>query len=381
MSDTPETLEDKDGGNKQRILMIDDSKVMRKSAVKMLGAEFDVIVAEDGEEGWNILRADSTIQVCFTDLSMPKISGYELLKLVRTSENEVLRSLPVIVVTGAENDDEAKEQALQAGATDFITKPFNSTDLKARALAHASHQRTTKTLQENSNVDVLTGLPNQRALLERVDKDVSFITRHQEDISVMIVEIDSFNELFVKIGRNGADSVIKQIAKVLEKCVRQEDSIGRTGLARFTVSLPTAKPEGVLAVAQRVCRTVESFKARLRGEPLVITVSVGIYAGVRGGRMASGALVSNAEAALAAAQARGRSQVEIVHGTVADLSPDQGGEAAAGLLDWAFAQAVAGNGAAVGARVPDLAERLATLIRVLPEADRTRLVLVLSGAS
>jgi two-component system cell cycle response regulator len=375
MSGTPDTLDDKESGsNKQRVLMIDDSKVMRKSALKMLGGEFDVIVAEDGQEGWDILRADSTIQVCFTDLSMPRINGYELLKLVRTSEDESLRSLPVIVVTGAENDDEAKEQALQAGATDFITKPFNSTDLKARALAHANHQRTTKTLQQNANVDVLTGLPNQRALLERIEKDVSFISRHQEDISVMIVEIDSFNDLFVRIGRNGADSVIKQIAKVLEKCVRQEDTIGRTGLARFTLSLPTAKPEGVLAVAQRVCRTVESFKARLRGEPLIITVSVGIYAGIRGGRIASGTLVSNAEAALASAQKRGRSQIEIVHGTVADLLPEQGGEAVGGLLDWAFAQAVAGNATQICERVPDLAERLATLVKVLPESDRNRLL-------
>lgn len=260
-----------------RVLLIDDSKVMRKSAVKMLGGEFDVVVAEDGEQGWAMIREDASIHVVFTDLNMPKMNGYQVLEAVRTSGDEGIRNLPVIVVTGAENDDEAKEQALTKGATDFITKPFNSTDLKARAHAHASYRRTTQTLQQGAAVDGLTGLGNERSFLEQLEKDLSFVARHQNAISIMMLEVDHFNDLFLKIGRKGADNLLQQIAKVLTKSVRKEDGLGRIGLARFAISLPTAGEEGARHLAERICNTVSSFKATLRGEALNISISVGLF--------------------------------------------------------------------------------------------------------
>lgn len=277
MSEAAQSQIDTDAESQTRILLIDDSKVMRKSAVKMLGADFDVVVAEDGQQGLDMILDDASIQVVFTDLNMPKMNGYQLLEAVRTHQDEGVRNLPVIVVTGAENDDEAKEKALEQGATDFITKPFNSTDLKARAHAHATYQRNTKTLQQVASVDTLTGLSNERSFSEHLAKDLSFVARHNNDIALMMVEVDNFNELFLKIGRKGADSLIQQVARVLLKNVRKEDGVGRMGLARFAVSLPTAGAEGATRLAERICQSVSSFKAKLRGEVLEISVSVGVY--------------------------------------------------------------------------------------------------------
>lgn len=260
-----------------RVLLIDDSKVMRRSALKMLGKNFDVVVAEDGQQGWSMIQQDPSIHVVFTDLNMPKMNGYQLLEAVRTSEDEGIRGLPVIVVTGAENDDEAKEQALDKGATDFITKPFNSTDLKARAQAHAHYQRTTKTLQKTAVVDVLTGLCNGRSFREAQSKDVSFVSRHKHGYALMYVEVDHFNDLFLRIGRKGADSLVLHVAKVLMKSVRAEDTVGRVGLARFAISLPTVDQQDALNLAQRICDKVAGFRASLGGQPLQINVSVGIF--------------------------------------------------------------------------------------------------------
>lgn len=292
-----------------RILLIDDSKVMRKSAVKMLGGDFDVVVAEDGQQGLEMILDDPTIQVVFTDLNMPKMNGYQLLEAVRTSQDDGVRNLPVIVVTGAENDDEAKEKALDQGATDFITKPFNSTDLKARAHAHATYQRNTKTLQEVASVDALTGLNNERSFGEHLVKDLSFVARHNHDIALMMVEVDNFNELFLKIGRKGADSLVQQVAKVLLKSVRKEDGVGRIGLARFAVSLPTAGAEGATRLAERVCQTVSGFKAKLRGEVLQISVSVGVYVPQDKGSDLSAVCLQKTEQALKAAVEAGGNQV------------------------------------------------------------------------
>src|SRR6185369_13392033 len=110
---------------------------------KMLGGEFDVVTAEDGAEAWSVVEQDLSIHVVFTDLVMPGLNGYELLRNIRTSSDTRIRSLPVIVVTGVDDDEVARVRALELGATDFITKPFTKIDLLARARAHASHQRET----------------------------------------------------------------------------------------------------------------------------------------------------------------------------------------------------------------------------------------------
>ena len=99
MSEAVENQMDAESETQTRILLIDDSKVMRKSAVKMLGGEFDVVVAEDGQQGLDMINDDASIQVVFTDLNMPKMNGYQLLEAVRTSADEGIRNLPVIVVT------------------------------------------------------------------------------------------------------------------------------------------------------------------------------------------------------------------------------------------------------------------------------------------
>src|SRR3970040_943730 len=106
---------------KTRVLLVDDSKVMRKAALKMLSDEFDVVTAEDGVDGWRQLESDTSIQVVFTDLSMPKLDGYGLLRKIRTAEDTGVNAMPVLIVTGAENDDAAREKALDHGGNEFLT--------------------------------------------------------------------------------------------------------------------------------------------------------------------------------------------------------------------------------------------------------------------
>lgn len=356
-----------ESGTEARILLIDDSKVMRKSALKMLGGEFDVVVAEDGEQGWQMIQDDHRIQVVFTDLNMPKMNGYQLLERVRTAQDSGIRNLPVIVVTGAENDDEAKEKALEQGATDFITKPFNSTDLKARAHAHAHYQRTTKVLQETATIDPLTGLANERSFTEQFSKDLSFVVRHGISIGIMLVEVDRFRELFLKIGRKGADSLIQQIAKVLLKNVRKEDCVARIGLATFAVSLPTASGEGAVRLAERICQTVAGFKASLRGESLTITVSIGLHVPADPGRISVEDMRTRVEDCLRHAVSAGGNQVKAVVETAA------AGESAKAVqsvsIDRILSQLQQGDQAAVQHALPAILTQLRPLWSLL-DADQ-----------
>ncbi len=364
-------------GSETRVLLIDDSKVMRKSALKMLGGDFDVVVAEDGEQGWQMIQDDSRIHVVFTDLNMPKMNGYQLLEVIRTAQDEGIRNLPVIVVTGAENDDEAKEKALTQGATDFITKPFNSTDLKARAHAHANYQRTTKALQETATVDPLTGLANQRSFRDQFEKDLSFVARHGHDIAVMLVEVDGFRELFLKIGRKGADSLVQQIAKVLVKSVRKEDCVARVGLAGFAVSLPTAGAEGASKLAERICQSVAAFKATLRGESLAITVSIGLHVPAQVSSTSADLLIQKAEDCLRQAISAGGNRVQSL---LEQPRPAAAPVAASAVsIDQLLAQLQKGELASVQAAMPQLLAQLQPLWALLSTEQKSELRQQLGG--
>ncbi|MCG8314280.1 MAG: diguanylate cyclase [Pseudomonadales bacterium] len=356
---------------KPKLIMIDDSKLMRKSAVKMLGEDFEVLTAESGEQGLAMINHDFDIQVVFTDINMPGIDGYEVLKEIRTHAEEHIRVLPVVVVTGAENDDEAKELALSQGATDFITKPFNSTDLRARALAHANFRKTAQALQQNTNVDALTQLGNQPSFMEQLQKDISFISRHHQDLAVLLVEIDDFKELFLKIGRRGSDSVIKQIAKVLQGSVRKEDSVARIGLARFAVSLPTAKPEGAVSLAERICSKIAGFKATLRGETLQISVSMGVFTLARGSRPSVTGAMQEAEAALQDALGKGKATVVSREGKP-DEAPKRKTEVAAVSIDQLL-DTLAANGSISESIMEDALDRLESLWDAFSDSQKQRI--------
>lgn len=237
---------------KARILVVDDSKLMRKAAHKMLGDEFDVVTADDGEQAWTQLGDDTSIQVMFTDLNMPNVDGYDLLRRVRSSDNGSLAALPVIVVTGAENDEAARMRALDMGATDFITKPFTTVDLLARARAHVNNQRITRRLHAQATVDALTGLGNLSGFLERLQQDIAYARRHQKPLSVVRLEIVDFRRLFLYHGRAVADALVLQVARLVRARIRDEDTGGRVGLGGFALSLPGGEAAGIEGMIGRL---------------------------------------------------------------------------------------------------------------------------------
>lgn len=302
-------MTDQSAADLARILLIDDSKLIRRAAQKMLGDEFDVLVAEDGEQGWNMIQQDPTIQVVFSDLIMPVMDGFQVLEQVRQSADERIASLPLIVVTGADNSDQSKERAYSLGATDFITKPFNGTNLKARANAHVSHQRQTKTLLERVNLDPVTGLFNKDGFDDRLQKDISFISRHQHDLAVLLVEIDDYKDLYDQVARKGYDSIVRQVGNVLQEAVRKEDTVARVGLARFMVSLPTAKGDGAFGLARRICDRVAGFNVAFRNQKLELTISMGLCSVVAGQQPEVPQILKVLSGALAQAQQQGRGEV------------------------------------------------------------------------
>lgn len=276
MTDTPD---------KPRILAVDDSRVMRVAIKKILGKDYDVIEAEHGEDAWTLLINDDTIQVVFTDLSMPYLDGYGLLDRMRNGDDPRLQDIPVIIITGKEDDDQAKQQALERGASDFISKPFESIQLQARAKAHVNFKQTSSKLtnveaklERQATVDEITGLGGQRYFCKAADDSIAYIKRHGGQYVLVRMDVDNFNQIFIKNGKQVADSLLRTIGQHLSKQVRQDDMLARVGLAKFGMFLRDTPINMAEQFAERICKSIAGMKFKLSNqEVLQITVSMGLY--------------------------------------------------------------------------------------------------------
>lgn len=294
---------------KARLLLVDDSMLMRKAASKMLGDEFDVATAKDGVEAWDMIQADTSIQVVFTDLSMPRMDGFALLQKVRASEDEGTLNLPVIIVTGAENDDHARKKALDLGATDFITKPFGSVDLLARARAHSNYRRMARKLEQQSTIDSLTGLANKAGLLDRLQQDVALAYRHAQPLSLVRIEIDRFRDVFLKHGKVAAETLVRHVGQHLRNTVRQEDTAARIGLASFALALPGGQYSGSKGMVERLRAQFAAEPVDIGGRMLPFSVSVGLLTPWLTASTGAGDLLEACEKLVQSAQQEGGNRV------------------------------------------------------------------------
>lgn len=269
--------------DKPRLLIVDDSKVIRVTARKILRDHFETTEAVDGENAWDIISSDEAFSMVVTDLTMPNLDGFGLIERIRTSPLPHVREIPVIVITGANDSETVKERARLAGATDFIGKPFDSVHLLARTQAHVSSHsaaRTLKeekvTLEEKSLVDPLTGLANEAAFMERSYQQLSYAIRHSTSLSMFRIEIDDYGDLYARYGESVAELVVKSFTMVLQSAIRQEDTAARIGTARFALLLPGMNNTGIRTLAERINRDISSRIIRHEGTRIRVTVSIGI---------------------------------------------------------------------------------------------------------
>jgi len=245
--------------DKPEVLIVDDSKVIRLAAKKMLDTEYVIHLAEDGLVGWEMLQQNSAISVVFTDLSMPNLNGMELLNNIRDSSNDHIANLPVIIMTGHDDSESMKQTVFDAGATDFISKPFESIDLLSRAKAFARLSRKVVELEKKTGYDKLTGLYNANSLEEQGVKAFSFANRHKLAISTVYFEIKDFQECFLSYGKNVAQHIIVAVGKRLQEVMREEDVAARVGVAKYALVLPMTNKQKTEAVINRVRENINKL--------------------------------------------------------------------------------------------------------------------------
>ncbi|VAW77005.1 hypothetical protein MNBD_GAMMA12-1127 [hydrothermal vent metagenome] len=267
-----------------KILVIDDSRLIRMAAQKILAQDYDVVLAEDGEQGWQEINQDDSFQIVFSDLTMPRLDGFALLKRIRQSSDQRLKNIPLIIMTTETDDENRRETALQLGATDFISKPFNSIDLKARAKAHVTSEEITRELkrkadllEHNAHRDALTGLNNRSYLMEKLWQDCSYSIRHDKPVSLLRMDIDAFNQYFVQHGKSFANEVIKKIASIISLNLRSEDTAARIGLSTFIVVRPGSDTEASVVAASQIREQVQSTIFKLGEQLISVTLLTAVF--------------------------------------------------------------------------------------------------------
>ena len=288
-------------GERPRILVVDDSRVIRRAINKVLNAEFDLLEAEDGEAGWLALNTDSSIRAVVSDVEMPRLDGHALLQRIRSAEAARVRNIPVIVITGAE-DEPAKRRAYAFGATDFITKPIDSVQLLARAHAHVRSNQTVRqleaaatALEQKGLLDPLTQLHNRRFFVDRCQQAMALAQRHKMDLSVIRLDVDNFKDIFSKYGDHVADAVLVRVAQILARRTRREETAARVGGAEFAVLAPMANRVEAMVLGERLRASAETEIFAHGGTRIPMTISIGL---------ASMSEVGDAEALLTLAHKR-----------------------------------------------------------------------------
>lgn len=266
----------------KKVLIVDDSKFVRTTFNRILSASFAVREVANGEEGVQAIESDPSIVMVVSDIDMPKLDGFGLLERVRGSKDERIKNLPIIIISGNQNET-SKKRARDMGANDFIAKEADAPEVLSRIdnllkLVKASNDlsQSKQILEQTVTHDTLTNTFTPHYLMTEGRKHYAHARRHGGQLSVMAFRIDSYAEVSQKAGKDVADQLLARIAKMVSGTLRTEDSIGRAAEATFVVISAGAGATQVMAFAKRLHDQLNNAQVAYRGQPLKILPSFGI---------------------------------------------------------------------------------------------------------
>lgn len=262
------------------LLIAEDDKLTRKIIEKNTREwGYNVFSASDGEEALDILKKND-IQIAILDWMLPEIEGVELSRRIR--ENKEKNYTYIILVT-AKKDQADMMDGFSAGVDDYITKPFNTHELKARIKTgkriielQGQLLDSQKRLREQATYDGLTKLLNRNAILEIINMEYERASRDNIPIGMIIIDIDHFKKINDTYGHQTGDDILEEVASRLKKGIRPYDNIGRYGGEEFLVVLPNCNMNEIVKVAERLRLQISGKKFKTRTKSLSVSISMGI---------------------------------------------------------------------------------------------------------
>jgi diguanylate cyclase (GGDEF)-like protein len=255
------------------VLVIEDHPDQRELLAIVLQREgYRVITAANGLEALEKLENEN-VQIALSDIMMPKMDGFELIKRIRS--NSSLKSIYVILITARIQEGD-RVRGLDLGADDYITKPFSFSELLARVRVGSRVVHYQQHLEYQTQVDSLTGLYNRRAFEKKIHEEFERSKRYHNPLSLLILDIDNFKTINDTYGHHGGDAVLVKISETLREKTRQSDFPCRYGGEEFVLVLPETDQENALQVASKIHDSIRACAFGTAVRPFSLTVSIGV---------------------------------------------------------------------------------------------------------
>jgi len=296
----------KDVSEKITILAIDDSIVNLKLLSVVLGREgFEVITTNDSLEALP-LTLEHAPHLILLDVMMPGLSGLEILRLLK--QNNLTQSVPVLMVTARTKGEDVKA-ALEAGAFDYVKKPLDDVEIVARVRSALRYKQHQDRLIEMAMHDSLTGLYNHRLLIELLERELATGRRKAQPVSFCMADIDHFKVLNDRFGHQAGDQVLQEVSRLLTHGLRKSDPVGRYGGEEFGIVLGGCSPDKAEALCERLRQTIENTPFVVMGQPVKVTVSLGLAHADPTQDVSETDLIRRADQALYRAKEQGRNRL------------------------------------------------------------------------
>lgn len=295
---------------RQSVLIVDDSEDIHHLVSARLSSErVNMLHAYNAAGGLEMIRQHQP-DLVLLDLDMPGTDGMTLCQSIK--EQHELANIPVIFLTGT-LDVETKVQAFELGAMDYVTKPFDAVELRARVRSALRLKRYHDLLTTKAQIDALTGLWNRGYFDNQLAIELSVLERKGVPVSVAMVDVDHFKAVNDTHGHLFGDMALQAIAGQLSQVCRDSDVVCRYGGEEFTVILRDTAHRGAILVAERMREAIAGLELKTGRRIVPITASIGI-----GGsdefrdetQLSPEALMERADQALYQAKEKGRNRVE-----------------------------------------------------------------------
>ncbi|MFH1850867.1 MAG: diguanylate cyclase [Candidatus Neomarinimicrobiota bacterium] len=291
---------------RKSILIVDDEPTHRLLVEKIL-KEYDVTHADSGRQMWELLNENKP-SIILMDVMMPEVDGFQLLN--NLCANEETKDIPVLFLS-ARDDGNDVELGLGLGGYDYIKKPFNQLELKARIKSALNRKETEDELKMLSMLDSLTSLYNRRYFDNSFEKQLSYVCRNHLNLSIGIMDLDEFKLINDRHGHQAGDFIIRSFADKMKQSVRKYDIVARFGGEEFIIMFFDCGKAMAKTIMDRIKDEIAQSSYEYNSDKIKFTFSGGIseLADVDSDTITAEQLISIADRRLYSAKQDGRNRI------------------------------------------------------------------------
>jgi len=274
--------------NKKPVILIVDDSPFNLQILREVTEDsgYEAVTVVNGRKALEFVKKQKP-DLILLDIVMPQMDGYEVCKLLKSSEET--KDIPIIFLT-AKTEPEDIVKGFRFGAVDFVSKPFKAIELNARVKTHLELKRVRDELQEKNKQlqeamnelervatrDPLTNLFNRRYMMERMEQEVFRTKRTNRIFSLVLTDIDFFKKVNDTYGHDCGDFILKSLSKLMMETLRHQDVLVRWGGEEFLILLPETGTEGATVVSEKIRKKVEDSSFIYNDKEIKITMTFGV---------------------------------------------------------------------------------------------------------